>query len=340
MNKIIALLLTALILVSMCGCGESKNAKEVDSLIGALGEIDVNSGEAISQIEEAIKGLTDAEISELKKYSEFKKAKRSYDALVQAEAARSEREAKAEAARIEKEEKIAKVDGLIAAIGKVNNESDAAIKAARKAYDELKDEQKAEVGSYQTLTEAEKQLPIEHVKHFDDSVENFGTVSLDSVKALEALEKDYKKLTDEEKNAASQKGKLEQLWDEYYKLYARSLIHVTYVGLSSPDSAGGLELYFNFINEADRTIKYLKFGVTFYNRVNDIVTCNYKNDIINRCSFTGPTEKGQGLTGTYWHWGDYYNWDIDRVELVELSIEYVDGGVVNFNEQMVRYAQY
>ena len=50
------------------------------------------------------------------------------------------------------------VEKLIDAIGTVTLDSEEAIKAARGAYDALTEEQKAQVGNYQTLLDAEAKL--------------------------------------------------------------------------------------------------------------------------------------------------------------------------------------
>ena len=112
------------------------------------------------------------------------------------------------------------------------------------------------------------------------------------------------------------------------------------IWVSKPDSAGGVELYFNFTNNSDKVIKYITFGATFYNAVGDVVTCKYKRDVINYCSDTGPYAKGEGLSGSGWYWGDYYNWDIKSVKLVYLSIEYMDGTEYAFSNDQIEAIQY
>lgn len=129
----------------------------------------------------------------------------------------------------------------------------------------------------------------------------------------------------------------EQLQKE--KEEARNIIQVTKVSVSEPDSAGGVELYFNFVNKSEKTIKYVNFAVTFYNAVGDVVNGKYNYGSVNYCQATGPFATGEGITGTWWHWGDFYNWNIKTVKLVNLSIEYMDGSTVSLTPEQIEYVQ-
>lgn len=325
------LLLTMLVLsiFLLCGCGAGTQVQEVEKMIDSLGEITLDSADALEQIEAKLDALEKDELDKLKNYGEFKRARHSYEKL-----------AEEENKRLELEEKIESVSELISAIGQVTHESDNEIRKARSAYDDLDDESKKKILNYDVLLSAEQTLPAKNAEYVMDLLNNMGEISLDSEKSIIDIEKAYKGLTDKERTLVTNADILDKAWGEYYKLYAQSIIRVTDVSISSPDSAGGVELYFNFVNNSEKTIKYLYFGVTFYNRVNDIVCCKYKNDEVNQCQLTGPYEQGQGLSGNYWHWGDFYNWDIDRVELVNLSVEYTDGTYVSFNDKMMPYVQY
>ena len=327
-HKIVVAVMSLALALCLCACGSSAT-RQIDQMISELGEITLEHGDKIAQIEEQIELLEDGQLEKLKEYSQFKRAKYTYEKLVLEE----ER-------RIALEKQIDEVEALIDAIGTVTNESDDAIAAARQAYDALEDSARQQVENLELLTRAEDALPAAHAEHVSTLIDGIGQVSLESEAALSDADKAYKALSDDEKALVENTDVLSAAWDEYYMLYARSLIQVTDVSISSPDSAGGVELYFNFVNNSEKTIKYLYFGVTFYNRVNDVVCCKYKNDEVNQCYLTGPYEKGEGLKGKGWHWGDYYSWDIDRVELVNLAIEYTDGTTVTFNSQMMPHVQY
>ncbi|NLB91760.1 MAG: S-layer homology domain-containing protein, partial [Clostridiales bacterium] len=106
----------------------------------------------------------------------------------------------------------------------------------------------------------------------------------------------------------------------------RKRIELKQLWISSHDSAGGVKLYMNYTNKSPKTIKYLNFDVSFYNAVGDPIN-TWMVDRVEKCYHTGPTRTGEGLSGTNWYWGKYYDWDIYSVRLVGLSIEYMDGTV-------------
>ena len=176
-----------------------------------------------------------------------------------------------------------------------------------------------------------------------------------ATEAAEALHSDY--LGSEEDIAAQElvaevieereakREEEEALVEERRKAREQELkntIRVKRVWTSNPDSAGGVELYINFTNMSDKTIKYVTFGIKLYNAVDDVVQCKYDKTItgVYYCRDTGPYEKGEGLSGTSWHWGDFYNWDIDHAELVSVEIEYMDGTEIEIDGDDVELVQY
>ena len=74
-------------------------------------------------------------------------------------------------------EKAQEVIDLIEAIGEVTAESEAAITAARTAYNKLTPEQKALVTNYETLTAAEAAFAATSVERIDALIESIGTVA-------------------------------------------------------------------------------------------------------------------------------------------------------------------
>ena len=111
-------------------------ADAVEKLIDAIGTVTLDSEEAIKAARGAYDALTDAQ----------KEQVGNYQTLLDAEAKLADLQA-ADA-----------VEKLIDAIGTVTLDSEEAIKAARGAYDALTEEQKAQVGNYQTLLDAEAKL--------------------------------------------------------------------------------------------------------------------------------------------------------------------------------------
>ena len=119
----------------------------------------------------------------------------------------------------------------------------------------------------------------------------------------------------------------------------RAVFRVTELSVSEPDSTGGVQVYFNFVNHADKVIDFVHFGFTFYNALGEVVTCESKPETVNRCYKAGPYAKGEGLTDRSWSWGKYYNRDIALAELKSLSIEYADGSVLTLTAEQIEYVQ-
>ena len=152
-----------------------KAAKAVDDMIDAIGEVTLESEEAIAAARAAYGALTEARQAEVK----------SYDKLTAAEA----RLADLKAAKA--------VDDMIDAIGEVTLESEGAIDAARAAYGALTEAQQAEVKSYDKLTAAEARLAdLKAAKAVDDMIDAIGEVTLESEGAIDAARAAYGALTE------------------------------------------------------------------------------------------------------------------------------------------------
>ena len=152
-----------------------KAAKAVDDMIDAIGEVTLESEEAIAAARTAYEALTEAQQAEVK----------SYDKLTAAEA----RLADLKAAKA--------VDEKIDAIGEVTLESENAIDAARAAYKALTEAQQAEVKSYDKLTAAEVRLTdLKAAKAVDDMIDAIGEVTLESESAIDAARAAYEALTE------------------------------------------------------------------------------------------------------------------------------------------------
>ena len=109
----------------------------VKELIDAIGEVTLESGDAIDAARAAYDKLPEAKKALVDNYEKLTAAEEAYTALVDAAAAKA-------------------VDDLIDAIGEVTLESGDAIKAARAAYDALTDTQKKLVKNYEKLLAAEE----------------------------------------------------------------------------------------------------------------------------------------------------------------------------------------
>ena len=176
-----------------------KAAKPVDDMIDAIGEVTLESEDAIAAARAAYEALTEAQQAEVK----------SYDKLTAAEA----RLADLKAAKA--------VDDMIDAIGEVTLESEGAIDAARAAYEALTEAQQAEVKSYEKLTAAEARLAVlKPAKPVEKLIDAIGEVTLDSESAIQAARAAYDALTEEQKAEVKNYDKLTAAEAAYARLLA------------------------------------------------------------------------------------------------------------------------
>ena len=169
-------------------------ADAVEKLIDAIGTVTLDSEEAIKAARGAYDALTDAQ----------KELVGNYQTLLDAEAKLADLQA-ADA-----------VEKLIDAMGTVTLDSEEAIKAARDAYDALTDAQKALVGNYQTLLDAEAKLAdLQAADAVEKLIDAIGTVTLDSEEAIKAARGAYDALTDAQKELV---GNYQTLLDAEAKL--------------------------------------------------------------------------------------------------------------------------
>ncbi len=115
----------------------SSEAEAVIALIDAIGEVTLESGDAIEAAEGAYEALSEKEQVLVTNYEDLVAARKAYDKLVEDHAAADT------------------VDALIDAIGTVTLRSGSAIETARTAYDALTEEQKGYVEHYKFLVAAE-----------------------------------------------------------------------------------------------------------------------------------------------------------------------------------------
>ena len=118
--KKIRLLAAACLMLVLCACS-SKEARSVDALMTAIGEVDASCGPVVEYVRNAYEMLSSEEKAQLK----------NYDLLLSAEAAY--------------------VDALIDAIGEVTVQSDGAITAAEEAYASLAADAKPLVAGTEVL---------------------------------------------------------------------------------------------------------------------------------------------------------------------------------------------
>lgn len=129
MKKAIIFLLTAAMCVTLCGC-KSKEVKEAEKLIGAIGTVTADSGAAIEAAESAYNALSGEDKTALAGLETLQSAREAYNALC--------------------------VENAIAALGTDAAVDAEAVKAAGEAYDALTDGEKALVSNADQLSQARR----------------------------------------------------------------------------------------------------------------------------------------------------------------------------------------
>ena len=118
------------------------------------------------------------------------------------------------------------------------------------------------------------------------------------------------------------------------------IIRVKYVRTDEPNSAGGVDLHIYWQNTSKKTIKYVRFTVDAYNRVNDLARCSIRRESEFTGKVTGPIKPGQ------WYGGDiiwpcaWYNSTIVKAILTKIKIEYMDGTTCEIDGPDLMYAVY
>ena len=101
------------------------------------------------------------------------------------------------------------------------------------------------------------------------------------------------------------------------------IIEITRITTDEPNSAGGVNLNISWENLSKKTIKYIKFGVDPYNRVNDPVACEITGDVRKYCESVGPHDPGATESAT---WENvWYNNTIVRAKIEDITITWMNG---------------
>lgn len=142
---------------------------------------------------------------------------------------------------------------------------------------------------------------------------------------------EVKKLQQTKESEEKERKKVEEI---------KSAIKIIKIWTDRPNSAGGVDLYINWENLSDKTIKYVYFTVSPYNSVNDTVRCTIRNYSSFTAQDDGPYSKGQGMKGTRYCWENaWYNYSIKGAKLENVRILYMDGTSVDIPEKYTNYIQ-
>lgn len=112
-------------------------------------------------------------------------------------------------------------------------------------------------------------------------------------------------------------------------------------GTLNPNSAGGVNVQVQIINTSPKTIKYVTYWVTAYNRVGDYAPDKISRQSTKRIDYTGPLEPGftnaqkgmmgQSATATYWD-NVWYNHSIVCATIDEVEVTYMDDTKVRIKD--------
>ncbi len=169
-KRCIGVLLILALMLTLCGCGMSGEAKAAHELIDAIGDVSLESGDAIASAEEAVAALSDKDRERLTGLDALTKAREEFDALSDAD-------------------KVAGVEAMIAGIGSVDLDSRSAIDAAKAAYDGLDDRLKESVGNAGQIEAAEaayaEACQAADAAAVEEAIAAIGEVTTDSGEAIE-----------------------------------------------------------------------------------------------------------------------------------------------------------
>ncbi|MCQ2554195.1 MAG: cadherin-like beta sandwich domain-containing protein [Clostridia bacterium] len=157
----------------------------VENLIKKIGEVTLESEQAIEDARKAYEALSD----------ESKAKVSNYETLLQAEETLLE-------------VKAGVVEDLIDEIGEVTLEKEDEIAAARDAYDSLPEEIQERVDNYETLLEAESMLDELKIENVEDKIDAIGNVTLKSEDKIKAAREAYDALPDGLKEDVTNADKL------------------------------------------------------------------------------------------------------------------------------------
>ena len=181
MRRILAVVLTVAMMCTLASCGKSENVRSYEALVDAVGEVTVNSDEAIKAAEDAYALLTDEEKAKVEDVAGL-------------------RDQYEEACAVER---ITAVEKLINDIGAVTLDSKDLVEAAENAFNALVKEEQDRVANKATLTEAranyDKAVLQDKAQQVIAAIDAIGTVTVDSKKAITDARSAYNKLTSEEK---------------------------------------------------------------------------------------------------------------------------------------------
>ena len=191
------------------------------------------------------------------------------------------------------------------------------------------------IGAVNNTLSSEYNFYVENLEKYQEELETIRSYHLPIFKQKFEYYSNLVKVLPSRIDSVKAQAKLDyqqMLEDEYNQWYnnlptstknAYKKIAITFASLGSPNSVGGHDAHFRYVNKSNKTIKYLYWTGRFYNEVDDVVYC----DIRDYSSFTGkdtgpvaPGETGGGMWDCV-----IYNWSAHYIKFSDISITYTDG---------------
>lgn len=281
----------------LCACGQTEAAKHADETIAAIGQVTESSLRQIEKAEEEVTSLSEKEAKSLRNLDALREARSEYNELL-----------------------AAKLEEQISILSELDFYSGDTITQIREEYETMSDEVKSLVSNYDVLEKAEAALPAIRADAVSGEIANALTMEIETVEDITAFQtaavgihEKYGELNDAEKSMVVDYDKFEEkVKDGGIALAKLSLKDVK---IWTKQIYSHLEVYINFKNSSEKTIKHITWGVMFQNPVGDYMA--YRGDPIHLCSDTGPYETGKGHTGSNICWTFYSS----RVNIYEVAAE-------------------
>ena len=240
MKKAISLLLVVMTLLSLTACSsQSENAKAADERINAIGEVTLDSKEAIEKARVFVATLSQADIDQIRGLDKLEYAENKYAALV--------------------------VEDAINKLGKVTLDNSSKVLEVVKQYGELSDEAKKLVSNYDKLTEAEKQVDDILAGVLVGKIDAIGTVGVSSGSKIAAAEEAYSVLGDDAKKKVTNYSKLTAARAEYDKLLEKEYESALSRLKNTKDEVANYSFYSHknqpeYINQRCSVLPYISVG--------------------------------------------------------------------------------
>lgn len=327
MKRVILSVLILALALSMAACGQSEAAKAADEMIAAIGEVTLDSEQAIEKAEKAVSELEEKDRKQVKQVDSLTAARQTYEALVL-------------------ESAVEEVESAISAIGTVTLESKDIIAAARKAYSDCGEDVQIHISNMDVLEKAEKQLETLQIEQVVQSIDAIGEVTTSSGQAIHEAQTLYNALSKESANKVENVQILVDANDTYVALLEKEIE----AGLSKcrveEDKIQGVKWYYSKVQPVYANTRSYVLPFIGMNNKNEVWLCaifDYTGD--NWVFFKSIifSVDGKNTTKTYNYFRDIVRdnkyGDVWEYVLTPGGEEYRDlfWSIANSDETIVRF---